>query len=325
VCYVINDMIHTAHEGWSVTAVPQFEGSDIVVTDPDQSLGLVIVGMAQAGKTKLRSIVEETWQEFAPDSPTLSFSNSNGFRGLTAAVLELGDVAGGSEVTEEDFRLMLDNYLSVYSPENDVPELLDAMYTQPAPADILRSRAVDSTVAMLSEDLRVRPLVNSAGARFLNKIIEDPTVAHLEERPGLVILDGRSADECRAKFDAAGVNAIGTFVLTCPEEIAADRGFPGASDDVVEREVRRLQERNRVDRARMLGRMTLPPDLAVSVYVYDLVTEADSRRVLVAAGMLLATAEVPAGAVFATDRVSIEQEEVAVDGLMTGMLLAVNG
>src|SRR5581483_4834413 len=74
--------------GSNLVAVNQcsYEAPTLV---PDMTIGLVIVGMSQAGKTTLLEIVSDGLAQIDPDAQKpLAFPLSNGFRGVTMHMLE---------------------------------------------------------------------------------------------------------------------------------------------------------------------------------------------------------------------------------------------
>ncbi len=295
---------------------------DVVSFDPTNTYGLSIVGEAQAGKTTLRDIVAEVGQSFYREGEILHFSNSNGFRGLTSQVLEVADVSFDDVVPPDEYLRILEGYIDRYDPE-ELASILDALYYSPLDDEFLRNEAVNSAVALTSEHSQLRPIVNAAGARHMRRLIEEPDIGGMSEKPWLVVLDARNQDECQNKFLTAGVKSIGTLVLTCPEEVVIERKFGANVDsDTFKREVAKLKLRNETDRNRIIGRMTLPEDLRHKIDIATLVYYDDVDG-LYDAGRILAT--VPnAGAVFATNDLTKAQEAFAVDYLARGVLNAVS-
>ncbi len=292
---------------------------DTIRIDPREPKGLVIVGMAQSGKTALRKCISHSWSmNFHPEGEVYPFSNSNGFRGVTArAISELGYDHDTPVPDTADFVDRLCNHYDL----QDSTELLDSFYDAPADDDILRSVAVDSAVPYVSENGRIRPHINAAGSRFIERVLRYPYKAGLKARPGLIIIDGRSQEECVGKFLSADVRPLGTFVLTCPEELAANRN-PRITPEMHAAEVSRLQARNKEDRGRVLGRMTLPEDLSQAFVLHELTDEpprCEANRRLLNAGAAIAE-DWQAGAVVDTQHLTLDDERRAVELILWGAL-----
>jgi len=287
-----------------------------VRADPDVTLGVLIVGMAQAGKTTFRNMVSREWAA-VDGRPVLEFSASNGFRGLTALVLDRSDVAVHETVDENRYLDMLDGYTDNVDAD-EIDGILDQLYAEPLPEWRLRNTAVNTTVAITSEHPSIRHTVNAAGGRYLRRVIDDPDSAGLDRRPGLVVLDARNQEECLHKFGIANVQPAGSFVLTCPEEIVAmRRARPGASPADIAAEAERLRHRNEVDRQRPVGAMTLPEDLTTAYEAEELVLLGDSA--IVRAGMQIAH-EPTSGVVIPTDILTQSDEKYLTRHVMRGMV-----
>jgi hypothetical protein len=288
--------------------------------DLSQVYGLAVVGMGQAGKTEATKVAAQAYADYDPNRPTISFSNSNGFRGLTAAILREAGVASHKILSEADYLEHLATYRERIPQRLDTVDLLlDDCYRTPPPKEVLRSPAVNETVAYTSEDSTIRPIVTRAGARYLHQMITEPRLVGLASAPGLVSLDGRNDSECRDKFRKAGVTRLGTLVLTCDEDIVAKRLHKGAPRSVIQQETAKLEQRNYTDRSRCIARMTLPDDyppdkLRDIAGLYE-----DSPDELTDAGIAAAT-DPEVCLWLATDRISLDEEREALTILMGGML-----
>lgn len=307
-----------------LNADQRFASHETLPIDSEVTAGIIIVGEAQAGKTTANKIIAGLWPGFA-NTPVLEFTNSNGFRGLTSVVLQRAGIDTDQPVPKEHYAELLDQYVSDEANRLALPALLDSLYRQPLTTEELRNPAVHSAVAYTSEHSLVRPEVNKAGADFLRDALAKPELVGLDEKPGLVILDARNNNECRDKFDRAGVRAIGTLVLTCPEIVVAKRKLPaGTSETEIEAEAARLRERNQTDRQREIGRMTLPPDFVSPIVLDRLIpTHTNSpmtEKAIVVAGRLIA-AKSNAALVVRTDKIDKQTEATALGLAMSGMLL----
>jgi hypothetical protein len=292
--------------------------SELTLVDSSQPKGISIVGMAQAGKTTLRNIIDQSWHEFDPRGATLTFSNSNGFRGLTAAALQYGDHDLARPICPDVYMSYLRGFLAEQG--KDVGTVLDAFYTAPADEHtVLRSKAVDGVVPYTSEDAHVRPLVNAAGARYMRRIVAEPDLAGLHESPGLVIIDGRNQGECVEKFQNAEVRAVGTFVLVCPERVVARRKVGTYLAQAFWDERTALTRRNQTDANRAVGRMTVPADLSRQHVLHELLRRPDAYHQLYESGKAVAR-DPESGFVVCTNKLSVAAETKAMPSLWAGML-----
>ncbi len=198
--------------------------------------------------------------------------------------------------------------------------LLDSFYDTPAASEVLRSPAVNSVVPFVSESAHIRPHINAAGSRYMQRVLDDPAKAGLQTRPGLIVIDGRNQQECTQKFKGAGVRPLGTFVLTCPEITIARRIMPGADESAQRQEAARLKRRNAEDRSRTLGRMTLPEDLSEQFVLHRYFRRGRPHSTdLLEAGYTMAADE-HTGAVVSTRYLTLENEQRAVEYVLWGAL-----
>lgn len=285
--------------------------------DPSEPKGLAIVGLAQAGKSTLRDCISSSWtQDFHPEGEVFHFSNSDGFRGITAhAIAELGH---DPDVPVRDTSEFVEKLCEKYVDLANHKILLDGFYDTPASKDVLRSTAVNSVVPFVSESPLVRPHINAAGSRYMERVLREPGKAGLQSRPGLLVIDGRNQEECVGKFVAAGVRPLGTFVLTCPEITIARRILPAASEQKHRQEAARLKARNKEDRDRTLGRMTLPVDLSQQFVLHQLAKKRYGIDLLEAGAALAKDRN--AGAVVNTRYLSLSAERRAVELVLWGAL-----
>lgn len=290
---------------------------DLLDLDHEVTGGIVIVGEAQAGKTTFMNIVTEEWGGI-DGRPVYKFSNSDGFRGLTAHVLSRSGVSLDTAVDPATYDGMLGDF-GAEIPDDELLALLDGCYSQPAAKEILRSRAVNSVVATTSEHPDVRQLVNAAGSRRMMQVLQQPHLENFAERPGLVVLDARNQGECLRKFDAAGVVPLGTFVLTCSETVAAKRILRGrGGDEAIYQEAARLAQRNETDRRRPVGAMTCPDDLHPVISA----TEAmwSGGVALIEAGAEAARNRT-AGIVVETDEIDLNDEKYIAKHVLMGAVM----
>ncbi len=292
-----------------VITIPEFAPTDVAVIDPSNTLGVLIVGQAQAGKTTLKDIVCETWGAFDPEGFAMPFANSNGFRGITFLALKYGGIQTDEAVDDIKFQSILESYLEA----TEVESTLERLYADPLDESLLRNPAVDSVVAISAEHPLVRPATNDAGAQLLRVMLNNPGDFGMSEKPGLVVLDTRNCEEGEHKLSEAGVQLMGTLVLTCPEEVIASRKS-GVSADSIRR-------RNAADRNRNIGRMTLPEDFGTTYVVDEMIADDNVTQRLLDAGFAVASSQ-DAAIVLRTDRLTIREEQDAIDPIMNGMLAA---
>lgn len=311
---------HNADPGVAFELSEEIEGPtwdewDVIGFDNDTPRGIIVVGQAQAGKTTLTSELIKLWPAFCDETHPLQFSNSNGFRGSTHEILTWANWSSERQVPSAVFADILGEY--VESPEIEkLPDILPSYYSSPPGPDVLRSPAVDSAVASTSEHLTLRPLINEVGAVFLSQQIACPEKYGLPARPGLVVLDARNQMECRNKFARAGVMNIGTIILTCPEEVIAQRKLGANAEPADLRALADLlRARNTTDRNRSLAPMTMPDDVKFRFTVDQMHSEVQ----LYEAGVI-SVSEPDSGIVFRTDQLTIAQERDALGLLLAGML-----
>jgi hypothetical protein len=293
---------------------------DVIAIDPDVTYGVAFVGMGRAGKTTGRGMVGRWWREQGFGEP-LGYSASDGFRGLTAKVAEWAGLPLGEHIDDDRYKELLEAYITA-TDSDELMGLLDSLYRDPEGSDVLRSPAVDKAVPLTAEHPIIRPAVNTAAAYFLRKVIDNPGLKGLPEPPSLTTLDARNMGECLEKFNTAGVQSLGTFVLTCPEEIVIDRKKDLSAAERA-RELALLKRRNALDRGREIPstRMTLPVDLGLPLDMHTLLAEGVDA--MYEAGVKAATIA-GAGIVIPTDRVNPEDEASGLDMVMRGMVNGVS-
>jgi len=283
----------------------------------DTPQGLLVCGEAQAGKTTFTRMIETEWKERHPSDYVHHFKNSMAFRGLTALVFDSLDVNTDREVESERYLAYLDEFVN----NNDIESVVRSLYEEPPVEAILRTRAVHSTVHLTAEHAYIRPVINHAGARLLADQVAHPDKHGLHGRPGLVIMDSRSHREGLEKYERADVNPLGTFVLTCPSPVAAER----TEDHTDAQTAEMLADRNFHDFQRDLGRMTVVHDFPRPHHVDWLMRPGnDSAGALRQAGRDVAEHPEKAGLLVPTDILSLEQERQALVSILDGMLETVS-
>jgi hypothetical protein len=305
----------------------EWAGFEAPEVDPSQPVGVTIVGMARAGKSTAYGYLTEAYKQIAPDgTEVLAFSNSNGFRGISLEALVFGKWDLDTPITPEVYTELLGAYLEATELEERAV-LLDGLYRNPRPRELLRCRATDDAVPVTSEHASLRAEVNSAGARYLHVITHKPDTVGLPEPPRLVVLDARNIDECIHKFTSASVEPLGAYILTCPEDIAAERDLrkKGITDPAaIAAEAARNRWRNTTDRERLVAPMTLPEDLTHGVTADDLVKDDGSveKQKLIEAGTA-SVGDPNRSIVIATNKVNEEVERDVLRYTLGGMLLQV--
>ena len=254
--------------------IPTPTALEVVVFNNETPYGITIVGEAQSGKSTLCNGITEGWKSLDPAACILHFSNSDGFRGLTAEILDTTGISGDTHLDGDRAQKIVEEYLVKYGICDD---RLDTYYQSPKPKTVLRKPAVNEMVAYVAEHRLLRPRVTEAGSRFMKKILSNPSVAHLEVPPNLFVLDARSIPECSEKFDNAGVQQLGAFILLCRPSVVVDR----TDDDsglLKQQRIESLEERNRKDRKRTLAKMSLPSDYPDYVEISEAVSLVDRRE-----------------------------------------------
>jgi hypothetical protein len=304
-------------EAESIRIIVRFPADEVIVVDPSEALGIIVCGQAQAGKTTFKDLLTEGWNTYDPWGSTLPFTNSNGFRGLTREIFRHYEIGIENEVPKHTFKKLLNEF----AESEGVEALLSRLYRNPLSESELRNPAVNAAVPITSEDPRFRPQVNIAGSKFLCDMLAEPETYGLAESPGLVVLDTRNVEEGKHKFDAAGVKTIGNIILTCPENVIARRklGYD-APPEALHDEARRLRQRNRADRCRALGRMTLPKDMKRVFLADKLLTASESRMKLIEAG-IIAAQDPEVAIVLRTDKLGIDDEKEVIEYVLNGMLM----
>ena len=254
--------------------IPNSPEHDVVVFNNDQPYGITIVGQAQAGKTTLRTGITEAWiKDFDREATIVHFSNSDGFRGLTAEIIAAYGLQTDRAVKEHEAYNLIEKFIDTYGI---CEEQLNRYYHHPSPNSVLRTTAVNTLVAHVAENEIIRPKINKAGSRFMREIIMDPSVKELENRPDLFVLDARNIPECEAKFRDAGVKPLGAFIIMCDEKVVVDR-IPDSSGLSKETRIKTLKERNDTDRNRILAKMSLPEDFPEGVDISEAVLNGEEH------------------------------------------------
>lgn len=250
----------------------QGSGIEIATLSSDQPFGISIVGMAQAGKTTLRNGITEAWRtDFDPNATIVHFSNSDGFRGLTAEVIEVMGVPTDTLVSKDDALSAIAEYISSVGI---CDERLNVYYHRPRPEAVLRTTAVNTMVTHVSDHPLVRPAINRAGSRFMSEIIEEPSIKKLDKKPNLFVLDARNIAECNEKFLSARIRPAGAFILICDEAVVVDR-VANTSGLSRSKRIKILTQRNEDDRNHTLGRMSMPEDFPAAIHIAEAVRIGD--------------------------------------------------
>jgi hypothetical protein len=151
-----------------------------------------------------------------------------------------------------------------------------------------------------------------------------PGRADLSERPSFVVLDGRNRFECNEILSIAGVALLGTFVVTCPEEVIATRKAVNDPELNIEQEIQRLRRRNTDDRSRGLGPMTLPQDIEMP-FNADMLLDFPGEQAWRLAYTGNASRQNPedSGVIFRTDKMTLDDELHAAKGILRGMFQSI--
>jgi hypothetical protein len=295
--------------------IPTPSELEITVFENESPYGITIVGEAQSGKSTLCNGITEGWKSLEPAACIMHFSNSDGFRGLTAEILDTAGISGDRIIDASCTQKIVEEYLEKYGI---CDEKLDAYYQSPKPKTVLRTPAVNEMVAFVAEHTQLRPAINRAGSRFMKEIISNPAVAHLEIPPNLFVLDARSIPECSEKFDNAGVQHLGSFILLCRPSVVVDR----TDDDnglTTQQRIKSLEERNRKDRERSIAKMSLPSDYPGYVEISDAVSLVD-RRALYKLGRKVELDPRNRPMVLNTEHTSRVQTEESMQYILSGLV-----
>jgi hypothetical protein len=264
------------------------------------------------------------------------FSVSNGFRGLTTEVLRANGLPLDQPIPDkEQYRDQVEQFIATYGA--DLSGAMLEAFVHPEPASVLRSIGVTSAVATTSEHPTILSTAHTVGGMYLKEVLQNPEIVGLADRPGAVLMDARSQRECVEKFEMAGVLPALGIVLECPEHVVAKRivanrvrkGKVAAVDApaLIVAEEARLVERNRIDRRRSIGTMTLGVDLDNPYYLHDLIAEdratGYNQRVIAEAGLEL-SGVTTSGLVIDTSKINLEGEKYGMDLILAGVLEGVD-
>lgn len=245
-------------------------------------LAISIVGMAQAGKTTLNNGIYHQIRAIEGDATIVNFSNSAGYRGFTYEALKaaaLTDITAIDPAQAED---VLSSYLE---SGGGSAEEFDGYYRKPGSDEQWRSPAVNATVQYAGIHSGIHDLVNDASSRFMGDVLRDPSLMRLTTCPDFIVLDARNLPECQEKFDTNGLRQISSFILTCDPKVVVDRTRPKTDAErnmSVEERVQVLAGRNKADREREKGAMTLPEDYPESIQLSNAVVSQNIENLLYA-------------------------------------------
>jgi cytidylate kinase len=292
---------------------------EVVAFSNDQPFGISIVGMGQAGKTTLRNGITEAWRrDLDPEATIVHFSNSDGFRGLTADIIGYAGIPVTETVDESKAKDAIDSFIEQLGI---CTEQLNDYYHKPKPNVVWRTNAVNTMVAYVSEHPVIRPMINRAGSRFMKEIIEDPAIMKLDKSPDLFVLDARNIPECTEKFTGAQVKPVGSFILICDEVTVVRRVTDDSGLSTAER-IRNLVERNKHDSIRELAPMSLPKDFDHTVEIADAVRERNIAK-LYSYGREVAADPCNIPIILDTSDTSPEQTMAAMPFLLSGLISSV--
>lgn len=310
---------------------------ECVGSSDEHVLGVSVVGMAQAGKSTLCGIIDQyITRRYGVPGGNFMFSVSNGFRGITTEVLRANNLPLHQPIANKElYRDQVEQFIATHGA--DLSAVMLEAFMQPEPTDVLRSVGVTSAVAATSEHPTILSTAHTVGGQYLKEVLQNPETVGLLDRPGAVLMDARSQPECVEKFEMAGVLPALGIVLECPEYVVAQRivmnkvrrGNIAAADApaMIAAEEARLQERNRIDRARPIGTMTLGEDLDKPYYLHDLIAQdkaqGHDQRVIAEAGLELAGAT-NSGLVIDTSKISLRGEKYGMDLILAGILEGVD-
>ena len=291
-----------------------------VSTDSNITYGISIVGQAQAGKSELARITTEAWSELYPHTEAFHFKSGAGFRSIAAEVMRCGfdNYDYDKKVTESQFLRDVNRFVRDCGTVT-LERIIGNAYGGSLRSDKLGSVAVTSAVSYISEHPYFRPRLNEAAGNRLKDILINPRKENLTEKPSVVVFDGRNKDECNEVLSRAGVIVLGTFVMTCPEDVIVTRKMAKDPEVDAVTEEQRLRERNIADRRRGLGPTTLPRDLKHSINLDELLDLPNEHLWLAHAGRAITQDPENAGIIFRTDRLTPGDEHRALPSIIRGM------
>jgi hypothetical protein len=285
-----------------------------------EPVGLIIAGPAQVGKTTVRGYIGDAWNQLSPGSSMLTYSASNGFRGLASVAFEAAGIDPAHAVEHERAADTLRDYVNRHDPE-ELSLVIGGLYRKPRSERQLRSPAVNSGVAVVSELADIRREIVTAAGNY---------VAHMVHRvegtkPALVVLDARNVPEQYATLQVAKVGLLGNVLPTCPPEVVAERvaaqrlGCTPLPHEI-DQELGRLHARNLIDRQGNAASMTLPEDLTTTHQLHELLGQG-AEAVMRASKDIVG--DIHAGMVVRTDLISPAQERRGLKAMLHGMLYQV--
>jgi hypothetical protein len=315
-------------------------------------LAVAIVGMGQAGKTTLGTMIRGHFLADEPGATVEQFSASSGFRGLTEDLRDyfelprnipldeltaeqlrsipaaemLADFAGdGEALAQAMINATIGDYLNEEDDGNEpwyrqlLEEHFSRYYTNPYSEDRLRNPAVNSLVSQVSVT-DARSHINDAAARHMRVLCSDDAT-----RPDAIIFDARNIAECEDKCVAAGLRRMLTFVLECPEDVVINR-TPDIAPEDIEDEIKWLTARNDADRDRdpNRGRMARAEDVDFPIEAHLLLGVETSYEELAIAGMR-AMVDRDVAIIIRTNELDLSQESEVIKYIMAGVKLVIDG
>lgn len=224
------------------------------------TLVIGVVGPGQVGKTTFGEGVSDYARIFGGFGISVDrFSGSRAYRGQTAKLLHKHNITSPEQVSEG----RMHEILEAESEETRETDFLQYFLQKELPYD-LRSAQVDAAVGLVSADEGVFIKAAGAVADYIGLMINDPHKTGRKKAPNILVVDARNLfTDCVPGIENSNAmrkdsaTHLGSFILTCREEVAARRTSSKEPYEVV---LARLIARNIADRTRLLGPTTMPDD-----------------------------------------------------------------
>ena len=225
------------------------------------TLVIGVVGPGQVGKTTFGEGVDKYARIFGGSDISVDrFSGSRAYRGHTARLLDKHNITSPDQVSEG--RML--EILEAESEETKETDFLQYFLQKELSDDYLRSAQVDAAVGLVSADEGVFVKAAGAVADYIGLMINDPSKTGRQKAPNILVVDARNLfTDCLPGIENSNAlrkgsaTHLGSFILTCREEVAAQRTSSKEPYDVI---LARLIARNIADRSRRLGPTTMPDD-----------------------------------------------------------------
>lgn len=229
--------------------------------------GVALSGMSQAGKSTTSNAIRDAFLRIDPNANVFAFPNSNGFRGVARAILDLEGI-GDEDCFDQMYASGL---VGAYKNRFLSTGVLLNFYEHPKSDKELRANAVNKLVASVGDNDELNIKINEASSLYLGRLVKDSDYADRlgMQQPNVVLMDGRSMKyEGYQKFLDNGILNLFNCIVTCDERAAIGR-IPNPGTDSAEVRVANLQRRNAADRKRAVNPTSMPQDFERALPIED--------------------------------------------------------